>query len=412
MSDAINAWPYRTASDGLGVAELESGQNCQKKGEQKMIWQFLDSLLSHPKHYLVQVITLATSALPRALLQNLLKLSVVITPGIDLEKRKVTTKHVEQKIFFYSFLVSSFFSFAVVLLLAFLDGVLLGQEPRRIYFLMDRWHIFLYSFLAPLYISTCIVIIYLSLKSRKELKGAYLYELNSLKTYDLLRLPISLVFTFSISAFSILNYIAEVADSSPSGKIYWFLKRNVDNDIIFNNLGVYYILLNFMALSIIVFSTLCFFSNFFHVIIFTIDMRCKKERESLPKISKIKQFLHSFIKMSIWMKFLIIFLAVNVIVWQKLDYAHGYNIYAAMIALTIAGLFLVSFPRLFAESVWANLRQEELGSTFPIKVEDFRPDSAKVLARVADTLLFVLIVIVIWRMEGFWRYLVRDLLSL
>jgi hypothetical protein len=371
-------------------------------------WALAHSLQTYPKHHAVRLIMQTVSVIPSKTRNDILSALIFITPGFDISRSPKTGTKFELRLFIFSYILTLFFSLILIGIFAFFDNVLIGRDPHQIYFLADKSHLLLCTVIVPSYVSFCILIIYFSLEARSQLKSSELYVTNNFGASDRLRFPAACAVIFLLSSLLTINYINEITAASVGKPIYWFFSQDDNGQVSFNNLGIYYIIANFTAMSLILFSSMFFVATFIDSVLFARSLAQKHKENKLPRIDHLRRSLDAFQKTCLYTKLLIVVLSVNIIVWHNLHYGDGYNLYASMVTITIAGMFLISLPRLHIEVVWAELKCNSQ-SLSDINIEDLRPHNVKVSTRVADIVLFSLIIIVIWGLDSPTRLMIDGL---
>ncbi|MEZ5017085.1 MAG: hypothetical protein R2800_08520 [Flavipsychrobacter sp.] len=296
------------------------------------------------------------------------------------------------------FVLAFFFCFVVTVLGTWLNGTLF-DDPNSIdnvrCFLNDKWNIFLYSFICPMYVGLTCWLVVVAVKGWGEIrafKNEELKEEDKQTKFPLMKAT-ALGFLILAVAFALTaNYINDITKLAEIEKeYYWFFtKKNGRFEL--GTLGIYYFLLNYTLL-IITLIALTFFMSIYSMMMKVGKALASKESIDELDFLTLKTKLSVFTEAYILAKLLVGAYIVNIMVWVASPLGGGgngtnANIQVAVILMGIIGVFMISIPRYFVELQWYRLKNKsKMDNDLDVEYDDIRSFEIKLLATVLDTFL-------------------------
>lgn len=261
------------------------------------------------------------------------------------------------------YITSVFFAFGGNFVFCWIAGTLTGPHADyRLYYLRDYYNLALYVVIVPLYIAIGIMLIYSFFISKNEIRNlAHLLmpaagkSITPLQQVTLtMRSCLSIAAVLVVSALLTANYMNDLISSATTKRLYWFLDE-LNGVRSLNVAGTYYIIFNFLLLSLTIFCTLFFIANTRLVINAARQMELSSTSEKAPVID-VRAYFDGFCWVYGYAKVLIVLYSLNLLIWKHSPAGKVQNFDIALVLLFIVGVFVISFPRQMLELSWYHYR--------------------------------------------------------
>ena len=313
-----------------------------------------------------------------------------ISPNVPVLLTNVMRRPPAKRAFWSGVILGWVFCLGGTILLAVLDGTLIGTDPNRIYLLRDWPNLVNYILICPLYLGFSVQLIVIVLYGWPTLVSI---PLNSIEKFALPRRAIgfTIFLILSISLGFTLNYIHESINPSVYLKVGWWVAQvGAGDERILGLIGTYYAILNFVLLAICLTALLSFLSLFFACI----RVGRALEVESVSNVLTFKGLrtsLQSFTEAYLTVKLLTATLMLNAYTWKFERPEASFNMKGLGLVLAIFGVFIFSIPRYYIELEWFKFkirRALALGEfSDDIVKEDIRPFRTRLIVHVIDVLI-------------------------
>lgn len=322
-----------------------------------------------------------------------------ISPSLPLEVQKLFANSkinlsLYVKIFFLTAFITLLFSLVFTTFISFQSGTLIRSNIEGVIgFLDDTHNIILYSIVVPIYVGCCVCLIIAVILNWKYINKAAINDKidvenynNSIDAKHTLRIVSFFTLSLFISSFFISNYIDELKNVKEIGHQYWFFS-NIENVIVLNKAGAYYLFLNTMLLLITSFAALCYISisieafrlgrNLEKSLSLEEDIKDNKVTEAYitSKEQKFLDIVEDFAWSYFIAKILILVYIVNILIWQDSPAGKVSNVHVAIFVLFVIGIFFVALPRLYLSSRWHSLKLKYMN-----RIEGFDIDNADIIS--------------------------------
>lgn len=303
----------------------------------------------------------------------------------------------KKNFFVQTYIVTVFFCLGINIVLTAIDGRLYGSAVNKLYFYQDWQNITLYAIVVPTYVASCLSILLSAILGLRSLQdSANTVAPAESKPYRKLNLSIIIVIILTICVLFIFNYTNDILNNTSSSRLYWFMNESSYGFRSLNITGVYYVMMNCVLLFITLLGIFSFFSIFFEVI--RIGHSYSMRSAELPEIDlkEFKNSLRYFTIAYLFAKITACAYIVNFYIWKNSPLGETSNLFAALIAITIIGVFFVSFPRYYVELQWNYYKQRVARLEEPdptneeeqeISLDDIRPPGTRMIAHFADTII-------------------------
>ncbi len=283
-----------------------------------------------------------------------------------------------------------FFCFVVPIIWSCFDGTYVGTDKSRVYFSQDLTDLINFGVLCPMYVGFSMQLFILLVRTWGRLASPANLILEKAPRLPFASIGVSVTLILSVSAAGTVNYIRECLNPSIWPKILWWIEKvDADGTRTLSPLGIYYTLLIFALLSICVTAILAFLSLFSLCVRFG-KIVAEQPIESTITFDIIRDLLSDFTQAYIVLKLLAVVLVVNIYTWNLQILNGSINFIVLNAVLFFFGVFLISAPRYYIEVEWFRfrvLRSRARNSTDTLEIDDVRPFPARLVARVADSLV-------------------------
>nr|WP_321486092.1 hypothetical protein [uncultured Draconibacterium sp.] len=313
---------------------------------------------------------------------------ISVAPEIPVSLRNSYTGPDGLRAGIIGYIITFVFTFLANTLGTFLNGTLIGNNDKIIYFLQDWWNLALYILICPLYVGLTCWLVVLVIKSWNDI---YDYQKNDInknsnrEKFKMIKAIALALLILSVAFFLTTNYINDVLTLKESNQFYWFL-TDVDGQYELRGIGIFYFLLNF-SLLIVTLIALTFFMSIYKLLMKVGKSLATRQEIGKLEFQDIKAKLSTFTEGYIVTKGIIATYIVNIWIWIASPIGKGttINLIIALALLTIIGFFLVSFPRYFVELQWYKLKLRATDKDILNKsYEDLRTFRVKIIAQVLD----------------------------
>lgn len=261
------------------------------------------------------------------------------------------------------YITSVLFAFGGNFVFCWIAGTLTGPDAgHRLYYIRDYYNLALYVVIVPLYIAVGIMLIYSFFISKNEIqnlahllspaagKGTTPFQQVTLTV----RSCISIAAVLIVSALLTANYMSDLVSSVTTERLYWFLDE-LNGVRSLNVAGTYYIIFNFLLLSLTIFCTLFFIANTRLVINAARQLELSRASAEAP-VTEVRTYFDGFCWVYGYAKVLIVLYSLNLLIWRHSPAGQVQNFDIALVLLFIVGVFVISFPRQMLELSWYRYR--------------------------------------------------------
>ena len=267
--------------------------------------------------------------------------------------------------------------------LTWLNGTLMPAPGTSIELFEDKWNLFLYAVICPMYVTLCIRLVLLAME-----RDPAPVEAGCTPSGQSKRLFLSLFLISVFSSVLITGYVNDALNPDVVDRAYWFVEAQLGLRRL-NSAGLYYIVLNFSLL----FLTFLGGAAFISVSIDGIQLsHGLLQSGSDIDFGVYKQRLDRLVLAYYWGVLLVACYAVNIIVWKHSPLGGTANIHLAGAMLTLLGIFFVTVPRRFIEHAWAAYqarKQQASGDGELPEHQDILPAETSRVINVVQTLCIV-----------------------
>jgi hypothetical protein len=219
---------------------------------------------------------------------------------------------------------------------------------------------------------------------------------------DHFRMGLFLFASFFMTGWLISDYINDILAGGVNGKkVYWFITVTASRDWVLNGAGAYYLLMNAALLFIAIISAFCYLSMSIEVV--RLGYYANYLRDIGYDDDRLASELSEFCWAYCLAKGLILFYALNQLIWGLSPLGKVQNADIALVALAFIGLLVVPFPRLYLEYKW--FKRLPLAGD---KYKDLRNHQQAILSQIMS---FVFIFIIFYVLDerfqfhsAFWAF--------
>lgn len=296
----------------------------------------------------------------------------------------------------YAAAITFIFTFVVTATIATLEKTLMGSADGRVYFLDDVHNLVLYTLVCPGYVGFGVALVVSMIGGTGRIK-ALTGEIAPGASYTKrISIPIAVLLILLISILGTSQYIADVLNSEKVKEVYWFVGLGNEGGERISAITVYYAILNFSLL----FLTMVFIGAFLSGVTYALDVGAalsRAGREVELRFEELQVKLETFNSVYACAKALVFLYMLNFFIWAESPLNNTDNLLIARIAITVIGVFVVSFPRYAIEYEW-HLYKWRSGrfSGGDLKHDDIRPLRIRVWAWVFDGLLIGGFIVTEW----------------
>lgn len=267
--------------------------------------------------------------------------------------------------------------------LTLLSGTFLPAPGMSIEFFEDKWNLFLYAVICPMYVTLCIRLVLLAME-----RDPRPVEAACTPSGQSRRLFLSLFLISVFSSILITGYVNDALNPDVVERAYWFVEEQLGFRRL-NSAGLFYIVLNFSLL----FLTFLGAAAFIGISIDGIRLsRSLLTSDTEIDFATYKQRLDRLVLAYYWGVLLVACYAVNIIVWKHSPLGGTANIHLAGAMLTLLGIFFVTVPRRFIEHAWSAYQARKhraSGDDEPPEHQDVLPTETSRVINVVQTLCIV-----------------------
>ena len=255
-----------------------------------------------------------------------------------------------------------------------------GTESDTVYFSQDYHNLFFYLFVCPIYVGLCAWVIHLFMGRYRDISILADDLKGSNTKHWIVRFPLSITIALAAAAAVVYGYMRDILSISNVPETYWFMTAPIDGSRYLNNVGVYYVILNFGLMLLTATAILCFFGMFFETLRVG-DGVAALGKDGQTDFSILATRLGAFTEAYIVAKWLCADYILNITVWKISPLGRTANVDIAYYAVTAMGLFFISFPRYYVELMWHEM-ETKLDASAGFR--DIRGPKHRVLANVVD----------------------------
>lgn len=309
-----------------------------------------------------------------------------VSPDVPADLRQLAGQGNGWIIFAYGYIAGLILCLGMTWALTVASATWIGTDANTVYFSTDRWNLALYTFVCPAYVGLCSCMIVLFIR-QSTIVGKLADDLGGLRrSLWTARFPVALIAITCVTAIIVWKYIRDILDLKNVPQGYWFMTKPIDGVRYLNDVGIYYVVLNFCLLLITVTAALCFFSMFFETVRVGEGLRTLGS-DSTIDFGTIKERLTSFTESYLLAKLLCGVYILNIWIWGFSPLGRTTNIDVASIALAVMGLFFISFPRYYVELMWRDYEVKSGRKKKPAEPQDIRSAKERLSVNVVDSLL-------------------------
>lgn len=340
-------------------------------------------------------------------------LLTIFSPSVLFDLRDSDSLAQRYVILKYSFPLTLFFCLIMNAILTIRYNTFIGDDPHRMYYIYDYFNLFLYLIVTPSYVTLGICLIYTTLINWRKLKNLadHAQSVTPDSSWNVLRYARSDHFRMAVFLFISIfmtgwltsDYINEILTpryvndilmhGARDNKIYWFITETASRDWVLNGAGAYYLLMNAILLFIAIVSAFCYLSMSIEVV--RLGYYANYLRDIGYDDERLASELGEFCWAYCLAKGLILFYALNQLIWGWSPLGDVQNADIAAVALAFIGLLVVPFPRLYLEYKWFK-RLPLTGD----KYKDLRNHTQAILSQITS---FVFIFIIFYVLDERYR---------
>lgn len=219
-----------------------------------------------------------------------------------------------------------------------------SPDPQVLHWASDRWNIFLYAAVCPLYVWLCLRLLIVSIERPAAQAAA-----TTPSPPPVLRLFLSIFLILLFSSTLITSYVSDAANPGIIEYRYWFFD-DLNGVRVLNAAGLYYIVLNFSLLM------LTFIGGASFIVVSIDGMTLARALTSGSSVTDFERFRSQIDRLVRAYRLgvsLVFCYAVNLIVWKFSPLGPTGNLQIAGALFTLIGLFFVAVPRRFVQHLWA-----------------------------------------------------------
>lgn len=350
-------------------------------------WANADEYLQHKRHYawlgIIRAGRWVASAIPAPARRVAFDSIASISPDVPTDLQKLAGQPNGWRIFGYGFTAGLVLCFGMTFVFTLVTGMWSGSAENTVYFSDDWQNMLLYVLICPAYAGWCVWMITLFLGRSASLE-TFADEIGAPKRrIRLARFPVTAIAMLALTAVIVFGYISDILDVRNVPQAYWFMTAPTpDGSRYLNNVGVYYVILNFCLMLVTAAAVFCFFAMFFDTL--RVGHGLRSASPSLPiDFAVVSSRLATFTEAYLIAKLLCATYIVNVVVWRLSPLGATTNIEIASMALAAMGLFFISFPRYYVELMWRDY--QERAGTATDGFRDLRRPRERVIVSIVDT---------------------------
>jgi hypothetical protein len=369
-------------------------------------WDHIHFWSKNRKHasYAALIWLISRPARLKPLRYGMFRLLLTLSPVMPVTLTRGIGPHSRGGIFVWAGLIAFTMALLVNVLINHLNGTLRGHDPAVVYFLDDIVNLILYSAVVPAYVGCAAVIISLYLEKHAEIseRARDLGRVTSFSRRQ--RFPVFILLTLCIGSLFTYGYIRDVLGNMDAEQVFWFAEAIGNDRIVLNGAGIYYVLLNFMLLTLLVIAAFCFFSMFFEA--FNVGMSLGAlQGPGTAEFSSVETTLLAYGQAYLWAKIICLILCLNIVVWSFSPLSETDNYAISIVVVGLLGLFFVSFPRYYIEIMWRSFLIRSGAVAQYADFPDVRPNRDRVVVQVADYLLVFILFSVLLKVSTVWTFL-------
>jgi hypothetical protein len=368
-----------------------------------------------------------------------------ISPALPYDYHQIEFYRGRWSIFWITFVMTLFFCLIANASFSLYADTLFGDDPSRLYFLKDWHNVIQYTFVVPVYVGLEVCLISIALYSWPQLRrlaneasssgrpkvkvprSIRLYRSRTLNkaalwfSYNANRLRFSgfIFLSLSITGILISTFINDALNPERVATTYWFVRQLDEKHRVLNEAGGYYMLMNAAVLFMICIATLSYLSVSIEVVRFAtnIDQSTFAKNVQINKNLSAEKYqaaieasdrelaetLREFEWCYTLAKIILVFCVFNIILWKISPIGSVANVDVGIIALSVIGIFVIPFPRLFLEYRWHKFKFDWKGPTGQ-KYKDMRSHNQIIWSKASNFVFFGLIFSMLEERYGTLRY--------
>jgi hypothetical protein len=233
---------------------------------------------------------------------------------------------------------------------------LIGDDPKRYYYLHDGHNLVLYAFVTPIYMAASAAVIYCALSSLTVTGGA------TFPVWPVLRLGFVLSWMVLLAGVVQVNYFRDnimgVAMAEPASleaqcrdRVFWFLESMplASGKIVrLNSAGIYYLCMQFCHMAVI--AAAVWFAITAMFTLYRFGLRLTPEYLARNGGAEpVRERLKRFTLLELSAKCLTLILTVHIYIWRDSCLKGDQNIRVTAMFLLALGFFMLATPRLLIE---------------------------------------------------------------
>jgi hypothetical protein len=278
----------------------------------------------------------------------------------------------------------------------------IGEPVKRYYFLEDRYNLFLYAVVVPLYVALDVRMIKVLIQYWQQFraeadeaqhvrKRSQLSHATERAKLDR-RLATVFIGVCVLVGLFITQYVNDITrPASKIGPDYWFI-RIAGGERVLNSVGAYYLMMN----GVLLFLTITALWSYLSISAEVGRIARFLSRESLQAEPGRPAFYRSklmivFNQAFIYIKFLILIYAINILVWARSPLGDVSNAFVSLVALTAVALIVAPIPKLYLE--YRVCVVQEAASRHH---RDLLSTGEKMLSRAIDVAIVAILIFVAW----------------
>ncbi len=348
----------------------------------------------------------------------------LISPVLPYDYHLTESYRRRWTIFWISYAITLFFCLIANAAFAIYAGTFFGKELNRLYFWQDYFNIIQWAAVVPAYVGMGICLVSTVIDNRPRLRklaekasGGEKPETAQTqspfwfsKKANRIRFSGSIVLSLLITGVLISTFINDALDPRKVTEIYWFVRQVDGENRVLNEAGAYYLMMNAGVLFVTCIVTLSYLAISIEVIRISNNfqnMDLAKKLVAAKTLSakryvtavaaadnKLAQSLNEFAWCYTLAKLIVVFYALNIILWKMSPLGSVANVDIGVVALSLVGILVIPFPRLLLEYRWHKFKYGWKGPSGP-KYKDTRSHRQMILSRVSNAVFFTLIFYVI-----------------
>jgi len=256
------------------------------------------------------------------------------------------------------FLATLAIAFGFTALMCALSGTLnADSDPATIRFFEDKWNLWLYLLVCPTYVSLCVHI--MDLAARHWGKRAVREASPRLKKLRRSRLFFTVVLVVVCSTLFVTNYLYNAVNTPAAYNgvpvTYWFLQAG-DGGRILNQAGFFYVILNFMLISITFVAVMAYVALLLDALSIVNNLELGKCGSAATVVGELNAYLGAML-VAKWLAAVYI---INIFIWtlSPIGAATSDNLIMSVGGLVLVGWLGTMLPRIYMERRLRLYRQQ------------------------------------------------------